>query len=422
MLQLTKITYGFLYLMLLSPILSYLTYDFTGISITYYFQLFTVFYGLLFVIIKDKRIHFGAMYYLLISYIVYIIIWSVFNGYMESKGPFNIVNLHLFSILMILIIIDNSRFNEKFIKNCIIIIKITVLITAIVSLIQVINPAFMQQPNYHGLQENISIYTFRRVSIFGFMDRNELGLTFMPLLSVLAGFILYNRKKSLPFFLILGGIVAFLSNGRYIMVAFIIITFQILVFQKVKVKGMIKFATLSIIILFLLYQLLVYLGYNISEWYNSRLLAEGSLKETTRYKAWETFLIFFPQNVLFGTGVTMTPEILETSLEAGSSGIHVGYLAHLVSYGIVGSFFQFGFWFLLARKLYRTAKRTNYWGSFFAFFIYLWSQATFPNYSIYFYGLIFAFIFDKHFKDAYNESTLFKHGEKLNTGMTYSLS
>jgi len=100
--------------------------------------------------------------------------------------------------------------------------------------------------------------------------------------------------------------------------------------------------------------------------------------------------------------VHLTEEIKEASKAVGSSQIHVGYLSHLVSFGIVGSFFMFGFWFLLAKKLYKSAKYTKYWGSFFAFLIYLWAQTTLVYYSIFFYGLIFAFVFDKYVKDNYS--------------------
>ena len=144
---------------------------------------------------------------------------------------------------------------------------------------------------------------------------------------------------------------------------------------------------------------MVYLGYDFLDWYNTRLLAEGSIKETTRFKAIENFIVFFPREPIFGTGVHLTDEILSASKSVGSSQIHVGYLSHLVSYGLVGSFFLFGFWYLIAKKLLITAKQTNYWGSFFAFLTFLWAQATLVHFSIFYYGLIFALVFDKYIQD-----------------------
>ena len=101
-------------------------------------------------------------------------------------------------------------------------------------------------------------------------------------------------------------------------------------------------------------------------------------------------------------GQMITDEIKRASQAIGSSHIHVGYLSHLVAYGIVGCFFLFGFWFLLVKKLYRTAKQTNYWGSFFAFLTFLWAFATFSHSSIFLYGLIFALVFNKYFEDKFS--------------------
>jgi hypothetical protein len=242
-------------------------------------------------------------------------------------------------------------------------------------------------------------YLDRRASIFGYVNANEIGLSYMPLLSVLIGFLLYNKRRTFYFFLILGGITAVLTNGRYVMIAFIIIGLQILIYQKVKIKGGIKYVILSAILFFAIYQILKYLGYNMGDWFNARLLAEGSLRETTRYQAFGNFFKFFPRAPFFGIGIHMTQEIQEASNATGSSQIHVGYLAHLVSYGIVGSVFLFGFWYSIAKRLYLTARITNYWGSFFGLLTYLWAQATLVNYSFFFYGLIFAVVFDKYFWD-----------------------
>lgn len=405
--------------MLFSPLLSYITYGLLGLETsTYYFQLIFCIYGLFFIIKKWKSIHFEAIHYLYGYYFIYLFTWSFFNGFFDQKGVFNYFNLNLVSILLILIIIYNTKFSTKFIIRTVFIFKVTVILAAIVSLIQVFNYSFLDANlirEVNGLGDTLqgSKYLDRRLSIFGYVNANELGLSYMPLLAVLIGFILFNKKKIVYYFLGLGGISAFLSNTRYIMVAFLIIGSQIMVFQRIKIKGVIKYVLLSVITMFLLYQILGYLGYNMSDWFKERLLVEGSLKETTRYKAIGNFLEFFPKTPIFGVGVHMTKEIQEASNAVGSSQIHVGYLAHLVSYGLVGSFLLFGFWFLLAKKLYKTAKFTNYWGSFFAFLTYLWAQATLVNYSIFFYGLLFALVFDKYFKDSYEAGLVLKEAERV---------
>lgn len=391
--------------MLLSPLLSYITFGLLGLkSITYYFMLFAFFYGIIFIIIKGKTIKIPGMLYLLIMYSVYISIWSFANGGFERRGLYQvIINKDITSTIFILIIIYNTYFSERFIKRSISFFKITVILAVIVSLIQVVNYSFLDaNPIWSkGVVEKIlsgDLYTNRRGSIFGYVNLNEMGLSYLPLLSVLIGILLYHRNRFYYVFLILGGISAFLTNARYVMIAFILITLQILIAQKVKIITLVKFIILISITGFLLIQILLYLGYDFNDWFNNRLFAEGSIIETTRYKAIGTFLKFFPQHVFFGSG-GVTEEITAASNAVGSSQIHVGYLAHLVYYGITGSVLLFGFWFLLAKKLFKTAKLTNYWGSFFAFLSFLWANATLVGFSIFFYGIIFALVFDKYISD-----------------------
>lgn len=380
-------------------------------SITYYLTLITFFYGIIFIIIKGKTIKMPGILYLLIIYSVYISIWSFANGGFERRGFYQvIINKDIFSIIFIIIIIYNTNFSEQFIKRSLFVIKITVILATIVSLIQVLDYSFLDA-NPIWAKGDIgdtllgNLYNDRRASIFGYVNQNEMGLSYMPLLSVLIGILLYQRYRFYYIFLLLGGISAVLSNGRYIIIAFLLITLQVLIAQKVKIRGLFKYIVIISISGFLLIQILLYFGYNFHDWYNTRLFAEGSIKETTRYKAFGTFMMFFPQKPLLGFGGA-TKEMFEASNDIGSSQIHVGYLAHLAYYGIVGSFLLFGFWYSLARKLYRTAKRTNYWGSFFAFLTFLWANTVLVYFSIFFYGIIFALVFDKYYKDKFSEKNV----------------
>lgn len=374
--------------------------------ITYYFMLFTFFYGIIFIIIQRKTVKIPKMVYLLVLYSVYLSIWSFANGEFERKGFFKILlNKDMEAIIFITIIIYNTKFSEQFIKRTILLIKITVISATIVTLIQVLNYSFMDAgPTWAKISEEYNLlgnlYTSRRVSIFGYVNPNELGLSYMPLLSVFIGILLYQRNRYYYVFLFMGGISAFLSNTRYIIVAFMLITIQVFIVQKVKITALIKYFIYISISGYLLIQILFYYGYDLNDWYNTRLLAEGSLRETTRYKAIGTFMIFFPQKVLFGSGGN-NAQIIAASNAVGSSQVHVGYLAHLVYYGILGSFFLFGFWFLLAKRLYKSAKHTHYWGSFFAFLTFLWANAALVCFSIFFYGIIFALVFDKYYYDKY---------------------
>ncbi len=404
---LNKLTHNFFLLMLFSPLISFMTFGQLGLySSSYYFQLFACLLGVVHIIKKNIQIKLDLIYLLLLAYALYIIIWSFNNGYYDKKGIVNVTNAKNLSVFFILIIINSIHFKPDFIYKSIKIIKVTLILAFLASCIQVVLPSFLDS-NPLWSNDEIGdtligdIYNDRRPSIFGFIDPNEVGLTFLPLVSILIGYLFYSKNKYYIFFLLIGGVTAFFTNTRYIMVGFLLIVMQLIYVQKISIKNMIKYMFLTLIVFVFLYFVLAFAGYNLKDWYNNRLLSEGSLKETTRYVAWINFQRFFPDNPFLGVGVHMTREIKIASNEAGSSQIHVGYLAHLVSYGIIGSIMLFGFWFLLARKLLLRAKKTNFYGGFFSFLVFLWANATLVSYSIFYYGLIFALIFDKIFHDHY---------------------
>ncbi|MCK4664912.1 MAG: O-antigen ligase family protein [Bacteroidales bacterium] len=317
---------------------------------------------------------------------------------------YDIINISIFFIIMI---IYNTKFDDKFIRNIIKILKITIIIAVVISVAQVFNPDLFKSIVYRS--EDIggySIYQIRRTSIFGYTPL-DMGLSYIPLLSIAIGVIYFYKKKIPVLFLILGGISALLTNTRFIIIAYFILCLQLFVVNRKKIKNIFKYTLTSMFLILLIMYIFSYIGYDFTDWYNVRLFAEGSIEETTRYKAIENFLKFYPRYWLFGNGEFSSAEIKTASRAIGSSQIHVGYLAHLVSYGFIGSFFLYCFWFSLAKKLYKTAKQTNYWGSFFAFLTFLWAQATLVHYSIFFYGLIFAFVFDKYFQDKHNQRMLY---------------
>jgi hypothetical protein len=374
-------------------------------TILHFYVFITLLFGI-FYILHKKQLVIPKFTWLLFVYATYRLFWLQISD--AHHHPLTLIYYSIlnYSILFIVVIIYNTHFTDKFIEQSIRLIKVTVILAAIASVIQIFDPGFLNVWEYLDKEMEGTIYTFRRPSIFGFVDSNELGLSFIPLASVLIGFLLIKKNRSYILFTLLVGLIALLSNGRYVIVGFLILSLQYLFYYKIKIKGIIRYILYISFAGFVLYFLLMYFGYDYSIWYEKRLFAEGEFSETTRFGAFFTFAKFFPQNPIFGTGVHLTDEIKEASLKIHSSQIHVGYLSHLVSYGIFGSFFLFGFWYLLAKRLYKTAKLTNYWGSFFAFLIYFWAQFTLVNYSIFFVGLLFALIMDKYYLDQYKKQLI----------------
>ncbi len=408
MIILSRLNKKALFLLLFSPIIAYI-YALLGVSQLTFIELLNIIffsYGVIYVLTK-RHIRIPLFVWFVLFFALYRVVW---NGLLYIEGDrtfqsFLFQSIRGLTIFFVLTLIYNTRFSEAFIKKSIVVIKITVIVAVIASIIQVLIPEFLSAGAFFRDDYELShdLYRVRRSSIFGFVGPGTLGLSFIPLLSVLVGYLVYKRNNSYLLFLVMGGGVALLSNTRYIIVGFVLVTIQLLANKRLSLTGTIKYAVTIGLVLLLAWQILEYLGYDFFQWYDTRLLAEGSITGTTRYYAILNFLEFFPRAPIFGTGI-LTDEIRAASHAYGSSHIHVGYLSHLVYYGVIGCFFLFGYWFLLAKNLYQTAKKTNYWGSFFAFLVFLWSFATMSQPSVFYYGLLFAFVFDKYHRDIYESN------------------
>jgi hypothetical protein len=138
-------TTEFLFIILLfTPFLSYLTFGVYGKeNFVYYFQIFIVVYSILLLFyFKFIKIYIPKYLYFLLFYILYIFIWSFFNGTFEKKGLFFSELREQMTIFLILLLINNIKISEKYVKTSIPIIKITVIIAFLVSIYQFINPSF----------------------------------------------------------------------------------------------------------------------------------------------------------------------------------------------------------------------------------------------------------------------------------------
>lgn len=397
---LTRITHFYFLALLFLPAISYATFGVFNLRPAgFYFMLIASALGLAYIFFVRKK----AITLLIVFSLLWFIYYSV-QGVLVLERGINTRFLQSFTFFAIILIIQNTVFSNKHIKYTVNIIGLTILLAAIVSIIQAFNFEFLNAYSlWHQDRASelgfLDIYNIRRNSLFGYIDQNELGLSFIPLFSVYLGYRLKEKRtRYLLLFVFAAGVVAFLSNTRYVMVAYLIVIIQILIYRRTSVIAIFRTLLLISFVAIAIYFALIELGYDLGEWADQRLFKEGSIRETTRFKAIQNFLIFFPQSALFGHGY-LTTSIQIASDNIGSSQIHVGYLSAMVYFGLIGSFLLFGLWYNLARNLYRTAKATNYWGSFFAFLVFLWANATLVMFSMFYYGLIFALILDKYYRD-----------------------
>jgi len=329
-----------------------------------------------------------------ILYAIYQLLWSMINGSIEKRGVFYFINNEHLQTIFMLIISYNVIITKKMKDYLTYMFLITVILTLFVSIVQFFNPMFFS----FSANENIwDIYQIRRGSIFTIIAPLDLGLSFLPIIALLIAEYLAENKRGSIFLMLIGGLVSVLSNTRWVMGGYILILTMVVFHYRSRFFGRARNLIVTMLSIACILFFITYLGYDLGQFWNERLLSEGSLTQTTRFFAITNFLRFFPEKPWFGTGVHLTEEIYAASHAFGSSQIHVGYLSHLVSFGIIGSIFLFGFWLWLAITLWKNAKKTDHWGSFYAFLIFLWGEATWVHFSLMHYGLIFAFIFDNYY-------------------------
>lgn len=399
-----RFTTVLLWLFLLAPFLSYVTYGVLGLSqIMTYYRPLCLAVLVVFLLESSYKAKIPLAAYFLLLFFLFRLVWIAYY----SEGTTELLKFALKSdelaFAAILILINNLRLPDRFLRQTAYAMKGVVIVTAGVSIWQAIDPDFM---NVWVLrfesQTDLSrvlggTFNHRRASIYGYVDNNALGLSFIPLYSVLLGTMLNAGDRKWPIYFVLVGAVSILSNARYVMVGFLIISLQIAIVSGFSFKGIFRYTVMLVLALVLIISVLPLLGYDVSGWIANRLLVEDDITQSTRFQAVGNFLTFFPESPILGTG-KLTDEIRDASNAVGSSHIHVGYLSHLVYYGVAGCFFLFGSWCFIWASLRRTAVKTGYYGSILAFGMFWWSFATMSESSMLSGGLVFALVFDNYYK------------------------
>jgi hypothetical protein len=373
--------------------------------ITYLNRSFLLLYGsagtLLFLLMlfSKDRLRYPLYLFPLILLVVYYFVWDLFNGYYHSfeSGLLAYIYSNLWiHTLTFLIIVENTRFDEKFIRIIIQIFKVTILLSFIVSFVQFfIDPLFYMPDKlkiFWALQDQ---YEIRLNSIFTY--DSSVGSSLIPIVSILIGYTLYRNERLNTAWLLLAGFVFFVNKSRYVYLNFLIILMQYPVIRGIEINKAFRVLLISVIFLPLLHLAFSFTGFDLNEFVNERLLSTSAL---TRFLAFEMFAEFFPKNPWFGTGLRLDDDLVR-AIGGRSSQIHVGYLSHLYQFGIVGTFFLLGFLFMILNKMYSTFFYTRYSGSMFAVLCVAVTNLTGVDFSFYHYGLLFAFIFEKYISDKY---------------------
>jgi hypothetical protein len=156
-------------------------------------------------------------------------------------------NVFAFVVLMV---VENVKYDGKFIRTLSYNIYYIVIISLVVTLIQIGDSHFFLASNVK--EDSLYIEQQRSFSIYSWVSLNSVGITFPILISILVSSFIRIRKKLL-ITVICGIIVAFLTKARYIMISAIIVLFQMIFSGLVAMKKRVSYVMIflgTIVILF----------------------------------------------------------------------------------------------------------------------------------------------------------------------------
>lgn len=349
-------------------------------------------------------------------YLLFLILFTVYHiassFYFDTVPPgtnalfYILMDINV-SACLLLLLAENTRFEKKFTDGMTNRIYWIVIISALVSLIQIKDPTIFYNTALHT-EEAIEAGNdpeIRNSSIYSWVSANSGGITFPFLLAILI-YYYDNTKAARTFVVILSGIiVAFLARARYFMISTLVIFSQLFISRLRSFSKLISlFLLLTIGVLGLVFAANE-VGYDFNEVINSRILEKDKDMESAkaRIKSYEVFMIKFPEHPIFGVGPKTRPDVLDL-LGGGIPIIHVGYLSYLYFYGIFGSFLIFMSLFFLTRDAWLTGVRYGFWPAFYGLLTLLLANATFVYFNLSEMGVVLAVIYMRYFNSTYKES------------------
>lgn len=382
------------YMLLLYPIFGYLTWTLTN-SQPFFLLFAFVLVSFVFTFTKTKKTYFPSY---LKFFGLFVIVELMSKYLVHNTGLAINVNLKKSSFyvlsFILLLIVENTNFSSVFIKKSINIFSWLIIIAALVSAIQYFYPNFLINNIRQELSDVQTAGFQRRIgSIFTWGDHGySIGLGVPIIFSILAA-AYYNRKRALFLLSVTTGIVILLVQSRYAMVNYLIVLIWVyrkyFTIKRIGVGiGIIVAFTLSFILF------IEIIGFDLQYFYKERVQSQTY---QTRIEAFYAFENQFPKNPIWGTGGLVTTDLIK--FYRRQTRIHNGYLSILYYYGIIGGIFYFSFLFLLVKKLFITARKSQYWGAFIGILCFLFTNFTLDINHFIEPGLIFMMVMNKYYRD-----------------------
>lgn len=305
-------------------------------------------------------------------------------------------DINVFACVLFLVI-ENTDFDDGFIKIMSRNIFIIMIISMIVSIIQIKNNHFF----YYTEMDDDAYQTYaednRNASIYSWLGFNSVGVTFPIMLAIMLNEFDY-RSKQFPFIALSGIIVPFLTRARYVMISAIIAFMQLLLIRTIPIKKKFTVIMIFIMVIFGMIGVAQMAGYDINKVIDERILEKGNDMGSakTRVLSFEVFKMKFPEHPYFGVGPKTRDDVIDL-LGGEAIIIHVGYLSYLYYYGALGASLLFIALVLLLREAWLTGRRHQFWGSFYGLLGFALANATFVYFFFGEMGIVLAVIYMRYY-------------------------
>jgi hypothetical protein len=340
------------------------------------------------------------------KYLIFLILFTVYH--LCSVYLFNLlpedttwvkyilsdINVYACAVFFV---IENTTFDDWFYEKMNRNILIIIVISLLVSLIQIKNQFFFFDLEMDKEMEYVG--EGRIFSIYSWLGLNSLGITFPILIAILLS-VIDTKRKTFLLVVISAIVVTFLSKARYVMISTIIAFSQLLITSTNTLKRKVYFVLVFLFSIVLLVKAAENYGFNIQEIVQERILEKDSETEMgsamARVTSYYVFLIKFPEHPWFGVGPKTRDDVVQL-LGGEAPLIHVGYLSYLYFYGIIGFFFLFLSLFFLLKSAWYIGKKFNFWGSFYGLITFCVANVTFVYFNLSEMGIIIAVIYLKYY-------------------------
>ena len=385
----------FLILLPFYPIWAWLCFSLTNKSIYLFADAILLPLALYLIITVNKKLPLYLIFFIIFTFyhIGSVFITNTFPT--DSNKLYYILSQPHLLACVLFIIIEHTVFDNPFIEKLNRLIFFIVILSLVVSVIQIKFPSFF----FNAAFDLDSGYRDGRrcASIYSWTDLNSLGITFPILISILVSF--YQKKKSSLAIIVFAGIVvSFLSKARYVMISGIVVLSQLFFNAKISAIKKASFVLMLVVGIYFIVVAANSFGYNINDVIENRILEKdndmGSAK--ARIRSYEVFKVVFPENPWFGVGPETRKKALDL-LNGEVTIIHVGYLSYLYFYGIVGFSILLLSMFFLFRDTWKVGKRDNFWGIFYGLISFCLANITFVYFNFNEMGIVISIIYLRYF-------------------------